>query len=407
MPRVAKTLGALGIKRLGDAPGLHPVGNVQGLRFRITKTGSKSWVLRTTIGTRRTDLGLGSYPTVTLAMAVERAREAMTKIREGIDPAAERRARKATIEWTFERCAEAYMVAHRPSWRNAKHAAQWGSTLRTYVYPAFGGKHVRDIGKADVLAAIEPHWTNKNETMVRVRNRIELVIAWAMQREYRPEGPNPARWRGNLDAVLPRPSKVNNRQHFEALPIDDMFAFVRTLREVDTVGARALEFTILTVSRTGAVRAAKWDQFDLAAKVWSVPGDIMKSGRPHRVPLSARAGELVAALPRLEGVEWVFPGRQGMLSDMALTQSMRRLGLTAVPHGFRSTFTDWCSERTATPAEVREMALAHAIRDQTEEAYRRGDLFDKRRHLMDQWAAFIDTDPKPANNVVSLSGRPG
>lgn len=404
MPRLARALSALEVKRLVQ-PGLHAVGHVAGLRLAVKDTGAKSWVLRVTVGTRRSELGLGGYPTVTLAQACERARQALDMIRDGRDPAAERRARRVTVEWTFKRCCEAYIAAHRAGWRNAKHAAQWASTLETYVYPKFGEKHVRDVTKADVLAAIEPDWSTKNETMVRVRNRIELVIAWATQRELRPEGLNPARWRGNLDAALPRPSKVNKREHFAAVPIDGMHAFVSRLRAMPGIGAQALEFAILTACRTGVVRAATWDEIDLASAVWSIPASKMKAGRPHRVPLSPRALELLQALPRSEKQQLVFPGaRDKPLSDMTLTACIRRMGVDAVPHGFRSTFADWCAERTATPAEVREMALAHAIGDQTEAAYRRGDLFQKRRELMALWARFIDTPP-PAGNVHAITSK--
>jgi len=388
MPKIAKALTAIEVKRL-STPGLHPVGTVAGLRLDVKPSGTKSWVLRTMVGTRRAEIGLGGYPTVTLAQAWEAAREALREIKAGNDPAAQRAAARVTIEWTFKKTAEAYIAAHRPGWKNAKHAQQWENTLATYVYPVCGAKHVRDITKADVLVVIEPLWSTKNETMVRVRNRIELVLAYAMQRGHRAEGLNPARWRGNLDAVLPKPSKVNDRQHFEAVPIDGMPAFMASLQQMTGTSARALEFSVLTVARTGSVRAATWGQIDLEGRVWNIPAANMKAGRAHRVPLSDRAVELLKCLPRFEGVEWVFPGRSNnMLSDMSLTQTMRRMGLTAVPHGFRSTFSDWCAERTATPAEVREMALAHAIGDQTEAAYRRGDLFDKRRTLMAEWAQF-------------------
>ncbi len=413
MPRIAKPLTALEIKRL-DQPGLHAVGTVAGLRLLVKPSGARSWVLRTVVGARRADLGLGGYPTVTLAQALDDARAALQKIRAGTDPAAERRARRQTVDWTFKRCGEAYIAAHRAGWRNAKHAAQWESTLDSYVYPRFGHKHVRDVTKGDVLAVIEPHWTTKNETMVRVRNRIELVLAWAMQREYRPDGPNPARWRGNLDATLPRPSKVNQREHFEAVPIDDMHEFVQRLRQAPGVAARALEYAILTASRTGAVRAATWDEIDVDAKVWTIGAQKMKAGRPHRVPLSDEAVTLLGALPRVERDDehssnhssmLVFPGAKGKtLSDMSLTAVMRRMGLSAVPHGFRSTFSDWCAERTSTPAEVREMALAHAIGNKTEEAYRRGDLFEKRRALMAEWATFLAA-PSARAKVLPFEGK--
>ena len=204
MPRLAKPLSPLEVKRLTD-PGLHAVGTVAGLRLLVKPTGARSWVLRTMVGNRRAELGLGGYPTVTLAMAHERARDALDAIRKGVDPAAERRAKRTTVEWTFKKTATAYIEAHRAGWRNSKHADQWTNTLTAYAFPVFGDKHVRDVTKGDVLAAIEPIWATKNETADRVRNRIELVLTYAVQRELRPEGLNPARWRGNLDAALPKP----------------------------------------------------------------------------------------------------------------------------------------------------------------------------------------------------------
>jgi integrase len=408
MPKVAKALAPIDIKRLTQ-PGLHAVGEVAGLCLLVKPSGARSWVLRTMVGTRRAELGLGGYPTVTLAQARERARSALDQVRGGTDPAAHRRAARQTVTWTFKRTALAYIAEHRAGWKNAKHAAQWENTLTTYVYPHFGDKHVRDVDKADVLAAVKPIWTEKNETAVRVRNRIELVLNYAVAHGYRAEGPNPAAWRGNLDAALPKPGKVAKVQHFEAVPIDAMHAFTLRLRAAAGMGARALEFAILTASRTGAVRAAVWGEVDLAAAVWTCPADKMKAGRAHRVPLSHQAMTLLQSLPRFvveDGQpDLIFPGTQGKsLSDMSLTAVMRRMGLSAVPHGFRSTFSDWCAERTATPAEVREMALAHAVGSDTEAAYRRGDLFDKRRTLMQLWADFIDTAPA-AGNVVAMPGR--
>jgi integrase len=393
------------VKRL-NTPGLYAVGTVAGLCLNVKATGARSWILRTKVGARRAEIGLGGYPTVTLAGAFDAARDALKTIKEGTDPAAVRRATRKTVEWTFKKTALAYIEAHRSGWRNAKHAQQWANTLETYAYPVFGDKHVRDVNKGDVLAVIEPLWSTKNETAVRVRSRIELVLAYAVQREYRPEGPNPARWRGNLDMALPAARKVANVEHFEALAVDDMHGFMQRLRAAPGQGARALEFTILTVARTGAVRAATWDEIDLGAALWTIPKEKMKAGRAHRVPLAPAAVTLLKALPRFEvadgEADLVFPGKEGKpMSDMSLTAVMRRMKLSAVPHGFRSTFSDWCAERTATPPEVREMALAHAIGDKTEEAYRRGDLFEKRRELMTLWAKFIDTPPA-TDNVRAL-----
>lgn len=406
MAKAVKALGALEVKQL-TTPGQHPVGTVTGLRLSIKPSGSRSWILRTMVGTKRKDIGLGGYPEITLATALERARQAKDGIRNGIDPVAVRRAKNAAIDWTFKACALAYIEAFRPSWKNAKHGQQWENTLATYVYPHFGDKHVKDVDTEDVTKAIRPLWSTKNETMVRVRNRIELVLSWAAAQGYRPKGFNPAQWRGHLDQVLPKPSKVNKRTSFEAMPIDAMYAFMRRLSDVQGTSARCLEFTILTACRSGESRGALWSEIDMDTATWSIPGARMKSGRPHRIPLSSAAVTLLAALPRFKDrqgndVDLVFPGQSGdkPLSDMSLTACMRRLNLTAVPHGFRSTFTDWVAERTSYPSEVREMALAHAIGNDTEAAYRRGDLFDKRRNLMTDWAKFIGTAPAKGNVVT-------
>ena len=396
------------VKRLTE-PGLHAVGTVPGLRLNITNTGAKSWILRTMVGTKRKDIGLGSYPGVTIAAAWERARQELDTIRNGVDPVAVRRAKQVNITWTFKTCALAYIEAFKPSWKNAKHGQQWENTLTTYVYPHFGDKHVKDVNTEDVTNAIRPQWSTKNETMVRVRNRIELVLSWAAAQGYRPKEFNPATWRGHLDQVLPRPSKVNKRKSFKAMPIDEMYTFMNRLGNVEGTSARCLEFTILTACRSGESRGALWSEIDLDAAAWSIPGTRMKSGRPHRIPLSDEAITLLEMLPTFvnddgEPVDLVFPGLRGdkPLSDMSLTAAMRRMELSAVPHGFRSTFTDWCAERTAYPAEVREMALAHAIGDGTEAAYRRGDLFDKRRNLMAEWGKFVYAAPVKGKNVVSI-----
>lgn len=393
MPKVAKPLTALEVRRLTEA-GLHAVGTVSGLCLLVKPSGARSWVLRTTIGSRRAELGLGGFPAVTLAMAHERARDALNQIRAGADPAAERRARRVNIVWTFRRTAEDYIAVHRSGWKNAKHAEQWHSTLEAYAFPVFGQKHVRDVTKADVLAAIEPLWATKNETASRLRSRIELVLGYAMQRELRPEGLNPARWRDNLDATLPRRGRVCKVEHHAALPIDATRDFMIRLGALDGMGARALEFAILTAARSGEVRGATWPEIDLDAAVWSIPAARMKASRAHRVPLSTAALTLLRALPRFAAEPLVFPGSKGALSDMTLTAVLRRMKVPVTVHGFRSTFRDWCAERTAVPAEVAEMALAHTIGDQTEAAYRRGDLFEKRRDLMQQWAEFVL--PRPA-----------
>jgi len=402
MPKIAKPLTALEVKRL-DTPGLHSVGTVAGLRLLVQPSGARSWVLRTMVGARRAELGLGGYPTVSLAQAIDSARTALGTIRAGTDPAADRRSKRKTVEWTFQKTAEAYIAAHRSGWKNAKHPAQWEATLKAYAFPHFGSKHVRDVSKGDILAALTPIWSTKSETAARVRSRIELVLDFAVQRELRPEGLNPARWKGNLDAALPKPGKVAKVEHHAALAIDDMHAFMTRLRAAEGMGARALEFAILTAARSGEVRGATWAEIDQTEGTWSLAAERMKGDRPHRVPLSDRALELLEALPRLEGTDLVFPGASGKkpLSDMTLTATLRRMKVDATAHGFRSTFRDWAAERTAVPGEVAEMALAHVVGNETEAAYRRGDLFEKRRALMAQWSTFIDTPP-PKGNVRAL-----
>jgi integrase len=414
MPKIAKALTAIEIPRLrhgvnvaGEAkPKLHPVGTVPGLGLLVKpphgdgSPAARSWVLRTTIGNRRTDIGLGSFPEITLAKAHEAARLTRERIAHGEDPVKHRRARRTATVNTFERCAAQYIELHRASWKNAKHAAQWTATLATYAAPLLGDKTIGAITTADVVEVLRPIWTTKTETATRVRNRIELVLDWATAQGMR-EGLNPARWRGCLDAVLPRASKVSKREHHAALPYGDVPSFMRTLRTLPTGAARALEFTILTAARSGEVRLAQWSDIDLTRAVWTVPAERMKAGREHRVALSPEAVALLQALPRIEGAALVFPSPQRArkatgeaatfppLSDMTLTAIMRRLKVDAVPHGFRSSFRDWVAEATAHPPEVAEMALAHVVGDKTEAAYRRGDLFEKRRLLMADWAAFL------------------
>lgn len=403
MPKIAKELSPLELRRL-TTPGLHAVGGVSGLCLQVKTTGARSWILRTVVGGKRCEIGLGGYPTFGLAEAREMAREHLVEIRKGADPVRERLQRRQRQVWTFKKVAESYIDTHRAGWKNPKHAQQWENTLQTYVYPVFGDKHVADVTKLDVLDAVKPIWLDKHETATRVRNRIELIVSYAMQAGYRPEGPNPAVLKGNLDALLPKKQGLGDVEHHAALGIDDMHGFVQRLRQVQGMGARALEFAILTAARSGEVRGATWSEIDLEAAVWTIPKTRMKAGRDHRVPLSAEAVALLQALPRFEGVELVFVGMKNKpLSDMTLTAALRRMKVGATAHGFRSTFRDWTAERTATPREVAEMALAHAIGDKTEEAYRRGDLFEKRRVLMQQWARFIDTPPAKGN-VTMLRG---
>jgi integrase len=410
MPKKARELGALEVGRLKD-PGLHAVGGVAGLHLQVDKSGARSWILRVTIGDRRPDMGLGGYPDVTLAGAREAARAARAKIKAGVDPLAEARKARSALKaatasaWTLRACGEGYIAAKESEWKNAKHAAQWANTLATYAYPKIGDLQVRDVDLPQVLSVVEPIWTTKTETAKRLRNRIELVLDWATVRSYR-HGPNPARWRGHLDKLLPKPSKVARVVHHPALPVADVGAFMQALGKHDGMGARALEFTILTACRSGEARGATWHEIDLDDAAWTIPAARMKSDRPHRVPLSPAALALLRALPHKRGDVLVFPSSRGTpLSDMTLTAVLRRMKVNAVPHGFRSTFRDWASERSNFPSDVAEMALAHAIGDATEAAYRRGDLFDKRRRMMTAWAEFCAKAEAKKGAVVSLAEK--
>jgi integrase len=300
---------------------------------------------------------------------------------------------------TFEQCASKYIAVKSAEWSNAKHAAQWAATLATYAYPVIGPIMVRDVELPQVKAVLDPIWTTKTETATRVRGRIEAVLDWATVNGYR-SGLNPARWRGHLDKVLAAPAKIAKIEHHAAVPVPEVGAFMRALRAQEGMGARALEFAILTAARSGEVRGATWGEIDLDAAVWVVPGERMKAGKEHRVPLSDAAVAVLREVPRMAGTDVVFSSTKGAaLSDMTLSAVMRRMGVACVPHGFRSTFRDWCSERTSYPRDVAEMALAHAIGDKVEAAYRRGDLFEKRRRMMDEWATFC-ARVEPAKGAV-------
>lgn len=378
-------------------PGYHAAG--KGLYLSISKAGSRSWVFRYVYAGRQKEMGLGSLDKVSLAVARGKAEEVRHQLGEGKDPlgekqkAEEARRLDAARRITFEEAARQYIDSHRPGWKNAKHATQWENTLRDYALPVFGKIAVQDVDTALVMKALEPIWTAKNETASRVRGRIESVLDWATTRGYR-QGENPARWRGHLENLLPAPSKVQKVEHHAALPFKDIGAFVAELRGMQSTSARALEFLILTASRTSEVIGARWEEFDQDFQVWTVPAARMKAKKEHRVPLSVRAREIILSLRQSSRGDFVFEGdKEGKpLSNMALLMLLRRMGrsdLTA--HGFRSTFRDWASERTNYPREVAEMALAHAIPSAVEAAYRRGDLFAKRRKLMLAWEAECNT----------------
>lgn len=405
MPKRAKELSAIQVQRL-KKPGLHAVGGVSGLYLNVKESGARSWILRCLVGNRRRHIGLGAYPDVTLAGAREAARNAREMIREGIDPVVERkRAREALVteqarRLTFKDAAAGFLKRKETEFRNPKHAAQWRATLETYSFPVIGDLPVDEIELSHVVGVLEPIWTIKTETATRLRGRIESVLAWATVSGFR-SGDNPARWRGNLDAVLPKPSKVAPVKHHAAVSIDDVPGLVAEIRKRTGNAARCIEFLIMTACRSVEARGARWDEIDLKARTWTIPPDRIKAGKEHVVPLPARAVEILEGLD-LTGPELVFPGPSGkMMAPESLTAVLRRLGRSETVHGFRSSFRDWCSERTNYAHEVAEQALAHAIPSATERAYRRGQLLTKRARLMRDWQRFIDS-PKPAGDVLPM-----
>lgn len=395
MPKKAAGLTLQDVER--KPPGLWADGG--GLYLRVTASGNRAWVSRYQLDGKRHDMGLGP---VEPGNGIREARSAVYErralVRQGIDPLAAKAARKAervaatAAAFTFKEVAEQYVTAHEAEWRSHKSLAAWRGTLRDYAFPAFGDLPVSTIDVPLVLKAIESIWITKTETAKRLRGRIESILDFAKGRGYR-KGDNPAAWKGNLDQVLAKPSRVAPVEHYSAAAIDDMPAIMGQLAAIDSVGARALRFAILTGARTGEVLGARWGEFDMEERLWTVPKERMKANREHRVPLSAAAVAIVEEMAKFRSSDYVFPGqREGQpLSDMALMMMLRRMtrgDLTV--HGFRSTFRDWAAERTNFQDHVAEMALAHTVADKVEAAYRRGELLQKRRELAEAWAAHCD-----------------
>lgn len=380
------------------APGKHVDG--RGLMLLVKPSGARSWVLRYMRNGRRRDLGLGAWPDVTLAMARERALEARRKLAEGGDPISDRRKR---TDRTFRSVAVDLIEHKRSGWKNAKHAAQWSATLETYAYPVLGDMDVSRIGTDDVLAVLRPIWSEKPETASRTRQRIEAVLDYATATNHR-EGDNPARWKGHLSHILSAPAKVRSVKHHAALDWRAALAFMTDLAGRQGVAARALAFVVLTAARSGEVRGMRWREIDVVAAVWTVPGERMKAGKEHRVPLSAAAMALLGEAGQPDDLVFGSDMKAGTpLSDMSLTAVLKRMGQPVTAHGFRSTFRDWAGETTSFPREVIEAALAHRLKDKAEAAYARGDLFTKRRELMDAWASYLAGGK--AEGVVDLGER--
>jgi integrase len=401
--------------RVATEPGLY--GDGHGLYLQISTFDTKSWVFRYMIEGRARKMGLGPLHTVSLAEARKRAADARLKVLDGLDPVDERTAQRAAKRleaakaMTFKQCADAYIKANSSGWKNEKHAAQWGATFNETkrgkrVYPAstvvINDLPISAIDTGLVRKVLEPIWYETPETASRVRGRIERVLAWATVAGYR-SGDNPARWTGHLKELLPAKAKVSAVVHHDAVPYAEMPAFMGGLRTKHGTSARALEFTIITAVRTGEAIGATWSEIDLGTKVWTIPPERMKAGREHRIPLSDRAIAVLETLPR-EG-EYVFAGARESkpLSNMAMLELVRGMrGKGATVHGFRSTFRDWAAETTAYPHEMCEIALAHAVGNKVEAAYRRGDMMEKRRRLMADWAAYCEQVPAQRGKVCPI-----
>lgn len=393
-------LKALTVGRLSKVPGLYSDGG--GLYLRVSSPTAASWVFRYMIAGKAREMGLGKYPDVSLAGARTRATEARGVKSQGGDPIDSRNSIKqnqlavAAKAVTFKSATESYIKSNRTGWRNAKHASQWENTIAAYAEPIIGRLQIQTIDTGLVLNVLEPIWQTKPETASRVRGRIEAILDWAKARGHR-DGENPARWRGHLDNILPPRSKVQRVKHHAALPFAELASFMMALRLHRGTSAKAFEFAILTAARTGEVIGAKWPEIDLSEKIWTVPGERMKAGREHRVPLSSRAAAILtdAKVGDAASDKLVFGGNKpgSALSNMAFLMLLRRMGRNDVTaHGFRSTFRDWAAERTEFSNEVAEMALAHTVGNKVEAAYRRGDMFEKRRALMNAWSDVCSTN---------------
>ena len=409
---MAEKIAALFVKHI-NRPGKYGDGGNLYLQVRkstrkiASDAVTKSWLFRYSRFGKEVWMGLGPYPDISLSEARQLATRERKKILQGVDPLTDKRARKIAARvahdnmLTFAECAELYVESQVPGWSNPKHIEQWRNTLKNLAGPVIGHLSVDQIDTALVMRCLEPIWATKTETASRLRGRIEAVLDWAAVRGYR-KGDNPARWRGHLDKLLPRPSQVARVKHHPALSYTEVGAFMQDLRDGAGIASRALEFTILTAARTNEVIQASWSEFDLDRRTWVVPAGRMKSKREHRVPLSD-AAVMVLTAARGHSKRYVFPGhkRGSHLSNMAMMQVLKRLDRTGITvHGFRSTFRDWCAESTNYPSDVAEMALAHALRDKTEAAYRRGDLFEKRARLMADWANYCSKPSKPAKVVA-------
>tara|TARA_R110000772_G_scaffold58539_4_gene132555 strand:+ start:30718 stop:32046 length:1329 start_codon:yes stop_codon:yes gene_type:complete len=428
MPRLAKELTDAKVRRLkwgtiqtGDnkgkpCPKLHAVGGVGGLYLQCSppaspenETFARSWLLKTPVGKERPELGLGPYPEVSLARAREKAREIKEQIRQGIDPRVTRRAQRSALiaeqakSVTFRSVATTYIAKKAKELKTAKQVQKLSAHIDTYANPFLGNLLIGDIERAHIVKMLTPIWETKTETASRVRATVERILDMAGAEGLR-TGDNPARWKGNLELSLPLPSKISKVKHYAAMPVEELTEFMQALVEKDTIGALALRFGILTAARSGEIRGATWSEIE--GDVWTIPGDRMKNGRAHKVPLCRDAVALLNALPRDHDTDLVFVSPRGkLLSDMTLTKVLKDMGHQVTQHGFRATFRTWAQEHTSYPEEVCELALAHVNSDATRAAYARSELIDKRRALMRDWERFCRHGLPAKGKVVKLRAR--
>ena len=394
MRKASKDLTAQEIKNLKQM-GLHAVGTVSGLNLKIDSVGNKSWVLRVQIGNRRRSMGLGGYPSVSLAQAHQKARDARQLIDDGIDPIEARREGKADLRTiSFGEAASKYIAAKEPEWRNSKHAQQWRNTIDQYA-KKINQIPVSQITTQDIVDLLDEIWLVKNETASRLRGRIEAILGWATVRKYR-HGENPARWKGHLDSVLASPKKIRKVQHHKALNWKLLPEFMKVLLEKHHgIASDALQFTIFTVCRTSEVTGAKWSEIDFENKLWVIPAERMKLGKVHRVALCKSAIKLLKKIKKDSYSDYVFSSNgKKPISNMAMLSLLKRMDGNFTVHGFRSTFRDWAAEATNHPRDVCESALAHAVGGDTELAYKRTDYLDRRYALMKDWESFIFREGK-------------
>lgn len=432
MPKKVKEMSATEVRRLTCSVGkdglpfntFHAVGGVSGLHLQVTPSGARTWILRTIIGGKRRKVGLGGFPDVSLADARQRAREVKEKIAQGIDPIEERKAaRRALVAAqlstvTFADAMRDYIDMKAKEFRNPRQRQQWENSLNTYAVPHIGNVPVREIELPHIKAVLDPIWQEKTETANRVRARMENILGWCAIHGYR-SNENPAKWQGYLDEVYPSPEKIKKKGHHSALDVDELPTFMGSLKKRTGTAARALEFLILTASRTNEVIGDKrigkagitWQEIDFKNKVWTVPADRMKTGKAHRVPLTAAAVALLKGIEPGTPSDLVFPGPKGDIpSNNFLSALLKRMDQPVTAHGFRSTFKDWAREHTAYADEVSELALAHVNSDATRAAYARSELIDKRRLLMNDWEKFCyhgKTDKTDDGKVVAIGGAKG